>query len=171
MEYAAGRAEEDLHLLVWLEPLGEHRQTDQPVHDLRQMLAHPRSGEAFLARVCAILEVPQVAARLAEQHADEHDPELVGESVVQARGRLDLARATAREMMSSETETPFEQRTQRWFGIGELVLGLLFLLAAAVQLLPGPWWIWLALGAVLAGDGARGLWRALRRAKGSPPAR
>lgn len=169
----------------WMEPLhddvdGAHERT----REVLEMLAHPRAGHdemdhhadlteearlavsaamgdrdgmAFLSRVCAAFDVPQIAARLAEQNAEDvagqSDPDLVGEPVKPEQGRLGLARAAMKEMKTSETETEFQKKTVRVATIIEVVLGLAALAVAFFDLLPWPWWVWTIIGVVLIGDG------------------
>lgn len=178
----------------WLEPLVDPAGTDDKTRELLEMLAHPRLGQdemdhhpglteeqrlavgaamadrdgsAFLSRVCAAFGVPEIAARLAEQPADDDNPDLVGEPVRAEQGRLGLARAAMKEMQGSDLPPALESRATRMVGSAELILGLLCLAAAIFGFLPGPWWLWLALGVFLTGDGLWDLvikpWRQRRR--------
>ncbi|USQ79226.1 DUF2892 domain-containing protein [Ornithinimicrobium faecis] len=169
----------------WLAPLHEDLDgAHESTREMLEMLAHPRAGQdemdhhadlteeqrvavsaamgdrdgdAFLARVCAAFDVPQVAARLAEQTAEDvaeqKDPDLVGEPVKPEPGRLGLARAAMKEMKTSETETPFQKKTVKIATIVEVVLGLAALAVAVFDLLPWPWWVWAIIGVLLIGDG------------------
>lgn len=188
----------------WLEPLHDDLDGAHPrTREMLEMLAHPRAGEdemdrhrdlteeqrravsaamgdrdgaLFLSRVCTAFDVPQVAARLAEQTAEEvadrADPDLVGEPVEPEKGRLGLARATLKEMQDSDAESPLEQRAMRLVTITEVVLGLAAIAVAIFDLLPGPWWLWGIGGALLLGDGLStpvlGWWRGRRDGPAGP---
>ena len=114
-----------------------------------------RDGSTFLARLSAAFEVPEVAVRLAEQPPGDQDPDLVGEPVEPAQGRLGLARATMKEVQASGEDPPFVKRAERVIGWVELVLGLVFLATVWLDFLPGPWWVWLPLGVLLTADGGK----------------
>lgn len=152
---------------------------DPQGRDLQAMLCHPRFGEDemqshpglaedvraalsaaltvedgadFMPAVGAALDLPPIAIRLIEQDPGDEDPDLVGEPV-QTASRLQLARTMMKDATREGREpTPMERKVERWVPIIELVAGLFFLAAALLDFLPGPWWIWTALGVLLTGD-------------------
>lgn len=179
----------------WLEPLGDLATVHRDSRTLLEMLAHPRGGQdemeqhpdlteeqrvavgaamaqrdgaAFLGQVSTALQIPEIAARLAEQAPGDDDPALAGEPVAPPGGRWALARSAFREMQHSPTQTPLQQRIMRVLNVIELVLAVFFLSAAVLDFLPGPWWVWLVLGVLLAADGLKDLvidpWRKRRAA-------
>ncbi|NLT54842.1 MAG: hypothetical protein GXX79_09810, partial [Actinomycetales bacterium] len=166
----------------WLEPVPDPAGAHEETRELLDLLAHPRfgvdelppnpgmaevqrqeigaamadlDGDAFLSRLCAALGVPAVAARLAEQHAEDDDPALAGEQI-EVTGRLNLARAAYSEIQAAEM-TPQQERIWRGVAVGELLLGLAALAVAVWGFLPGPWWLWLIAGVVLTGDALKDL--------------
>lgn len=182
----------------WMDPLVDPAGADQDTRSLLETLAHPRLGQdlelaldhpdltedqrhamhtaledrdgsTFLARMTAALEVPAVAARLAEQQLGEDDPDLVGEPVEAAQGRVALVRETMKEMQATGEEPPFARKVVNAISWVELVVGLVFLAGAWLGFLPGPGWIWLIAGALLTGDGLKEVvidpWRERRRSQ------
>jgi len=166
----------------WLEPVQDLVSPHEETSELLDRLVHPRFGDdevpvhdgmtpeqrrevgeamadrdgaAFLRRVCAAFEVPEVAARLAEQAREDDDPALAGEPV-ETKGRLDLARAAYSEMQTAEM-TPQQERLWKVVAGVELLVGLLALAVAIWGFLPGPWWLWLVAGVVLTGDAVKDL--------------
>ncbi|MCK0112453.1 DUF2892 domain-containing protein [Ornithinimicrobium sp. F0845] len=166
----------------WLEPVQDLGSAHEETRELLDRLVHPRFGDdqvpahdgmtaeqrrevgqamadpdggAFLARIGAAFDLPEVAAQLAEQPREDDDPALTGEPV-EVSGRLNLARAAYSEMQTAEL-TPQQERMARGVAWVELVIGLVALAVAIWGFLPGPWWLWLVAGVALTGDALKDL--------------
>lgn len=142
---------------------------------LREAMGDRDGGGLFLARASAAFDLPEIAARLAEQSAGESDPELVGEVVKPEQGRFGLARATMKEMQSSDSVLPvaMERRVGRMITGAEVVLALFLLSVAVFGYLPGPWWVWAGAAVLVLADVVNDVlikpWRDRRAEAAAPP--